>query len=91
MTTFATIYLNNNDAKSALLFAYYYRYGFFSLFFNASLHNIDYRSFLLRLVSLIPHSSYKHCSRHQFYLINLHNTINLAHEPKTGEEADGTC
>jgi len=36
MTILATMYLNNNDARNALLFAYYYRYGFF--FFNAGLH-----------------------------------------------------
>lgn len=40
---------NNNDAKNILIFAHYYRNKFFCP--NASLCNIDYRSFSFRSVS----------------------------------------
>lgn len=43
-----------------------------------------------KTISFAAHSSYRHCSRHQFYLVNLHNTINFSHKPKAGEETDCT-
>lgn len=80
----------NNNVKSILIFTHYYRNKFFSVlmpvYIISTIIHSCFDQLRINFTTFIKQALFSP----SIYLINLHNTINLAHKPKTGEEANGT-